>query len=86
MGYALVEVPRTLWNNSKKGYTLEYSYFKVAALSLEKGEAEENVNELLEVSKISFEFATNLTHKYFNRLLLSSLIIIIIFNDSVWVT
>ncbi|KAK6638496.1 hypothetical protein RUM43_006763 [Polyplax serrata] len=48
LGYALVEVPRTLWNNSKKGFTLEYSYFKAAKLNVEKCEAEERVNDLLE--------------------------------------
>lgn len=49
LGYALVEVPRTLWNNSKRGYTLEYCYFKAAKLSVEKCEAEETVDDLLEV-------------------------------------
>ncbi|KAL0277226.1 UNVERIFIED_CONTAM: hypothetical protein PYX00_004584 [Menopon gallinae] len=48
LGYALVEVPRNLWNNSKRGYTLEYSYFKAAKLSVEKCEAEETVDDLLE--------------------------------------
>lgn len=38
-----------MWNNSKRGYTLEYSYFKAAKLSIEKSEAEESVDDLLEV-------------------------------------
>ncbi|XP_058791074.1 LMBR1 domain-containing protein 2 homolog [Phymastichus coffea] len=48
LGYALVEVPRGLWNASKPGYTLNYSYFKAAKLSIEKYEAEENVDDVLE--------------------------------------
>lgn len=49
LGYSLVEVPRNLWNNSKKNYTLTYTYFKVAKLSTDKCEAEETVDEILEV-------------------------------------
>ena len=49
LGYALVEVPRGLWNHSKPGYTLHYSYFKAAKLSIDKYEAEENVDDVLEV-------------------------------------
>ncbi|XP_015601353.1 LMBR1 domain-containing protein 2 homolog [Cephus cinctus] len=48
LGYALVEVPRGLWNASKPGYTLHYSYFKAAKLSLDKCEAEEAVDDILE--------------------------------------
>ncbi|XP_043463413.1 LMBR1 domain-containing protein 2 homolog [Leptopilina heterotoma] len=48
LGYALVEVPRGLWNASKPGYTLHYSYFKAAKLSMEKCEAEETVDDILE--------------------------------------
>jgi hypothetical protein len=49
LGYALVEVPRSLWNFSKRGYVLNYSYFKAAKLSSEKCEAEEIVDDILEV-------------------------------------
>lgn len=49
LGYSLVEVPRNLWNNSKKNYTLTYSYFKIAKLSTDKCEAEETVDDILEV-------------------------------------
>lgn len=48
LGYALVEMPRSLWNNSKPGFTLQYAYFKAAKLSAEKAEAEENVDDVLE--------------------------------------
>ncbi|EFN82289.1 LMBR1 domain-containing protein 2 homolog [Harpegnathos saltator] len=53
LGYALVEVPRGLWNASKPGYTLSYSYFKVAKLSLDKCEAEETVDDILESLQIA---------------------------------
>lgn len=49
LGYALVEVPRNLWNNSKKNYTLNYSYFKIAKLSTDKCEAEETMDDIIEV-------------------------------------
>ncbi|KAM7363978.1 LMBR1 domain-containing protein 2 homolog isoform 1-T1 [Cochliomyia hominivorax] len=48
LGYALVEVPRSLWNNAKPGFTLQYAYFKAAKLSADKAEAEENVDDVLE--------------------------------------
>jgi hypothetical protein len=48
LGYALVEVPRSLWNFSKPGYALQYAYFKLSKLSSEKAEAEENVEDVLE--------------------------------------
>lgn len=51
LGYALVEVPRSLWNDSKKGYKLTHCYFKAAKLSSEKCEAEESVDDILEVNK-----------------------------------
>lgn len=47
-GYALVEVPRSLWNNSKPGFTLQYAYFKLSKLYSDKIEAEENVDDVLE--------------------------------------
>ena len=48
-GYALVEVPRTLWNNSNRSFVLTRSYFKAAKLSSDKCEAEETVDDVLEV-------------------------------------
>ena len=48
LGYALVEVPRGLWNNSKPGFTLQYAYFKLSKLSSEKAEAEEHMDDVLE--------------------------------------
>lgn len=48
LGYALVEIPRNLWNSSKQGYVLNHSYFKAAKLSSDKCEAEETVDDVLE--------------------------------------
>ncbi|KAH8276717.1 hypothetical protein KR044_004622 [Drosophila immigrans] len=48
LGYALVEVPRSLWNNAKPGFALQYAYFKAAKLSTDKAEAEEHVDDVLE--------------------------------------
>lgn len=49
LGYGLVEVPRSIWNNSKRGYTLSKTQFKIAKLSTEKSEAEEELEDVLEV-------------------------------------
>lgn len=48
LGYALVEVPRRLWNNSNRSYVLTHCYFKAAKLSSDKCEAEETVDDVLE--------------------------------------
>jgi hypothetical protein len=48
LGYALVEVPRSLFNNSKTGFTLQHAYFKLSKLSSDKAEAEENAEDVLE--------------------------------------
>lgn len=47
-GYALVEVPRNIWNDARPEFKLKYAYFKVSKLSSEKSEAEEKVDEVLE--------------------------------------
>ena len=49
LGYGLVEVPRQCWNNAKRGHRLSYTHFKLAKLSVEKTEAEENLEDVLEV-------------------------------------
>lgn len=49
-GYGLVEVPRRLWNSAHRGRMLSYTYFKIAKLSVEKTEADENLEDVLDVS------------------------------------
>ncbi|XP_022687588.1 LMBR1 domain-containing protein 2 homolog isoform X2 [Varroa jacobsoni] len=48
LGSGLVDVPRTMWNLSRKGYTLRYLYFKAAKLSMEKCETEERLDDAIE--------------------------------------
>ena len=49
LGFGLVEVPRSIWNSSKVAYTLSRTQFKIAKMSTEKIEAEENLEDVLEV-------------------------------------
>jgi len=51
LGYALVEVPRNLWNASKRGHSLTYAYFRAATLSVNKSDAEDAVDDVLEVRR-----------------------------------
>lgn len=41
-------MPRSLFNNSKTGYTLQQAYFKLSKLSSDKAEAEETAEDVLE--------------------------------------
>lgn len=52
LGYGLVEVPRSCWNSSKPDFLLNYTYFKAAKLNIEKAEAEDNVEDILDVRTI----------------------------------
>jgi hypothetical protein len=51
LGYGLVEVPRQCWNNAKRGHKLAYTHFKLAKLSVEKTEAEETLEDVMEVMR-----------------------------------
>nr|XP_033788717.1 G-protein coupled receptor-associated protein LMBRD2 isoform X2 [Geotrypetes seraphini] len=54
LGYGLVEIPRSYWYGSKKGYLLMKTYFKAAKLMTEKADAEENLEDMMEeVRKVS---------------------------------
>lgn len=50
MGYGLVEIPRSYWEASKRGHLLIKTYFKAAKLMTEKADAEENLEDVMEVS------------------------------------
>ncbi|XP_034951262.1 LMBR1 domain-containing protein 2 homolog isoform X2 [Chelonus insularis] len=67
LGYALVEVPRGLWNASKPGFVLQYSYFKASKLYLEKCEAEETVDGILE-SLYMASMAIGANHPFYRNL------------------
>lgn len=49
LGYGLVEVPRSLWHSASTIHTLHHTYFHAAKLSQERAEANERVNDLLQV-------------------------------------
>ncbi|XP_030877893.1 G-protein coupled receptor-associated protein LMBRD2 [Leptonychotes weddellii] len=51
LGYGLVEIPRSYWNGAKRGYLLMKTYFKAAKLMTEKADAEETLEDVMEVSK-----------------------------------
>ncbi|KAH7975251.1 hypothetical protein HPB49_025313 [Dermacentor silvarum] len=49
LGHGLVEVPRGLWQRAQPGHTLCHTYFRAAKLSLERAEAQERLDDLLQV-------------------------------------
>ncbi|XP_071012000.1 G-protein coupled receptor-associated protein LMBRD2B-like isoform X4 [Oncorhynchus clarkii lewisi] len=49
LGYGLVEIPCLYWNSSRHGYLLAKTYFKAAKLAKEKSDAEENMDDAMEV-------------------------------------
>lgn len=49
LGYGLVEVPRTLWNASRRNYSLNHCYFKAAKLYMDLSDADEKLKEVVEV-------------------------------------
>ncbi|XP_062410458.1 G-protein coupled receptor-associated protein LMBRD2B isoform X2 [Sardina pilchardus] len=54
MGYGLVEIPRSYWDNSHHGHLLIKTYFKLAKLMTEKADSEENLEDVMEeVRKVS---------------------------------
>lgn len=48
LGYGLVEIPRSLWNSCSLNVALAKTLFKIARLSSEKSEAEEEMEDCLE--------------------------------------
>ncbi|MEQ2219234.1 LMBR1 domain-containing protein 2-B, partial [Xenoophorus captivus] len=50
LGYGLVEIPRSYWNASRHGHLLMKTYFKASKLMTEKADAEENLEDVMEVS------------------------------------
>lgn len=55
LGYGLVQVPRSIYESSKLDYKLNYLYFKVAKLSAEKCEAEEKLDDTLELIEHTYQ-------------------------------
>lgn len=60
LGYGLVEIPRTYWLSSNQAYLLNKTYFKVAKMTTEKADAEENLaNVMEEVSTVHQSVSSN---------------------------
>jgi len=55
LGYGLIEIPRSCFENSQYERTLNYLYFKVAKLSAEKCEAEEKLEDALDEVQQAYE-------------------------------
>jgi hypothetical protein len=53
LGYGLVEIPRSYWNASRRGHLLIKTYFKAAKLMTEKADAQENLEDVMEVGNTS---------------------------------
>lgn len=54
LGYGLVEVPRSCWTAAKRGFAMNLTYFKASKLHLEKCEAEDTLEDILEdIKKLS---------------------------------
>ena len=54
LGYGLVEVPLSLWNASRRKYSLNHCYFKAAKLYTDMAEADEKLKEVTEVSSFTY--------------------------------
>lgn len=63
LGYGLVEIPKSCYENSRHNRTLNYLYFKVAKLSAEKCESEEQLDDALEQIQQTFEAVVG-THRH----------------------
>ena len=57
LGYGLVEIPRSYWNASCHGHLLAKTYFKASKLMTEKADAEENLEDVMEVSETVTEIS-----------------------------
>ncbi|XP_067881273.1 G-protein coupled receptor-associated protein LMBRD2-like [Heterodontus francisci] len=51
LGYGLVEIPRSYWNAARHGHLLTKTQFKVAKLMTEKADAEETLEDVMEVGE-----------------------------------
>jgi len=51
LGYGLVEIPRSLWNTTRRRHTMNHCYFKAAKLYVDLAEADDNLKEVTEVMR-----------------------------------
>ena len=50
LGFGLIDVPSSCWHNARLRQRLTRTYFSLAKMSLEKAEAEETLEDVLDVS------------------------------------
>jgi len=51
LGYGLIDVPRSCWHSARLRQRLARTYFSLAKMSLERAEAEETLEDVLDVSR-----------------------------------
>lgn len=62
LGYGLVELPRSIINRSRCSQSLDQLYFRVARVNLEKCEAEEKLDDVLEEIQQAFNYVGSGEH------------------------
>ena len=69
LGYGLVEVPRNLWQGSKRGHRLSQAYFRVSKLWTERSDAEGQLEEVLTSVEVAGRGAAGvLLRSYFDTI------------------
>ncbi|XP_050033222.1 G-protein coupled receptor-associated protein LMBRD2B isoform X1 [Dermacentor andersoni] len=70
LGHGLVEVPRGLWHRAQPGHTLCHTYFRAAKLSLERAEAQERLDDLLqEIQQVSSSLSSGHLQRHMDVIL-----------------
>ena len=57
LGYGLIDVPRSCWHSARLRQRLARTYFSLAKMSLERAEAEETLEDVLDVSRNNVPFS-----------------------------
>uniref|UniRef100_A0A672IC51 LMBR1 domain containing 2b n=1 Tax=Salarias fasciatus TaxID=181472 RepID=A0A672IC51_SALFA len=66
LGYGLVDIPRSYWDASRQGQLLIRTYFKASKLMTEKADAEETLEDVMEVrGTVSESIKYNHPHRKF---------------------
>lgn len=84
LGYGLVEIPRSYWNGAKRGYLLMKTYFKAAKLMTEKADAEETLEDVMEVSKFKSWSQQSSSFMYHFLYTLLVLLVVVVLTGYWW--
>ena len=84
LGYGLVEIPRSYWNGAKRGYLLMKTYFKAAKLMTEKADAEETLEDVMEVSKFKSWSQQSSSFMYHFLYTLLGLLVVVVLTGYWW--